>query len=208
MLAMKMPDALTPTGKVSKAKPTELAGRRNLRSQLVIELLTGKPQERNFTSQAMQDGIDREAEALSLYELQSDRPVYKVGYVTHDTLMAGVSPDGQVGSFEGIVEAKCPLPATHMEYVLTGRVPGDYYKQCLHAVWITGAQWCDWVSFNPDFPERGRLKIVRLVFTAAELAEYEQKVVTFLGEVQRELEALTTAMDFRGTLEAAAGAVA
>lgn len=208
MLAMKIPDAFTPTGKPSKAKPTELAGRRKLRAQLVLERLTGKTQERNFTSQAIQDGIEREADALSLYEQISDRPVYKVGFVSHDVLMAGVSPDGQVGGFEGVVEAKCPEAATHMEYLLTGKVPGDYYKQCLHSVWITGAAWCDWVSFQPDFPERGRLKIVRLTFAREELADYEQKVITFLDEVQRELDALATVMDLRGTLEAAAGAVA
>lgn len=203
MLAMDIPPEFTPTGRRSTAKAKELAGRRNLRAQLVLERLTGKSHERSFQSQAMLDGVEREAEALSLYELTSDRPVYKVGYVAHDDLLAGVSPDGRLGDFEGLVEAKCPMPATHLEYLKTGKVPDEYYKQCLHATWVTGAQYCDWVSFHPEFPEYLRLRIVRLTFTPEQLIEYEGKVRTFLDEVQRELDALATLTDLRGTLEAA-----
>jgi len=72
------------------------------------------------------------------------------GFLEHDTLMAGCSLDGHVGDFEGLVEIKCPQAATHLDYLKTGTIPGDYYKQITHALWITGAQWCDWLSFNPD----------------------------------------------------------
>lgn len=208
MLAMKIPDAVTPTGKPSKAKATELAGRRNLRVQLVLERVNGKALDRDFTNQAMQDGIDREADALRMYEATADRPVFPVGYVSHDSLMAGVSPDGVVGDYEGLIEAKCPIAATHFEYLRTGRVPLDYYRQVTHALWITGAQWCDWISFNPDFPESVRLKVVRVMRHDAEIAEYDRLARVFLEEVDREVEAFRTLVDLKGTLQQAAGAVA
>lgn len=208
MLAMKEPDALTPGGKPSKAKAVELAGRRNLRAQLVLERITGRVQERGFVSNAMQDGIDREGDALAAYEAIADRPVFPVGYVTHDALMAGVSPDGVVGEFEGLVEAKCPLAATHFEYLRTGKVPLDYYRQVLHALWITGAEWCDWVSFHPEFPEAARLKVVRVTRNAEALAEYERKAVAFLDEVDRDVAAFRTQFDLEGVLQAAAVGVA
>jgi hypothetical protein len=31
-------------------------------------------------------------------------------------------------------------------------VPSDYLGQITHNLWITGAQWCDFVSFDDRFP--------------------------------------------------------
>lgn len=202
MLAMKIPPEFTPTGKPSKAKAEELAGRRNLRAQMVLERITDRSQDRGFVSNAMQDGIDREEDALAHYEAQADRPVFPVGFVTHDELMAGASPDGVIGEYEGLVEAKCPLVATHFEYLRTGRVPTNYYRQVLHQLWITGAQWCDWVSFHPDFPAVARLKVVRVMRNEDEIADYEAKARTFLAEVDREVEAFRTQYHLQAVMEA------
>lgn len=166
----------------------EAAGRRNYRIQLVLERLTNRQQERDYVSPAMLTGIEREAEALALYEALTGQLVQQVGFLQHDELMAGASLDGYVGNFDGIVEVKSPLPATHLDYLKSGKIPDDYMKQVRHQLWISGAAWCDWMSYHPEFPEPLQSKIVRLAFSAGELAAHELAVRLFLSEVEQELE--------------------
>jgi hypothetical protein len=66
---------------LAKIKSGEAAGRRNLRLRLVLERLTGKPQESGFVSQAMQDGIDREALAFAAYEALTGEMVQRSGFL-------------------------------------------------------------------------------------------------------------------------------
>jgi len=166
----------------------EAAGRRNYRVQLVLERLTGRSQERDYQSPAMLQGIEREAEALAQYEAVTGELVERIGFVAHATLMAGGSPDGVVG--DGLVEAKCPLPATHLDTLKTGIVPGDYLKQIQHLLWVMGAPWCDWLSYNPDFPASLRVKLVRVTMSQAERDSHELLVRQFLREVQDELDSV------------------
>lgn len=165
---------------------TEAAGRRNLRIRLVLERVTGKRQESDFQSAAMAQGIEREADAAGLYEALTGRILSNVGFCQHDTLMAGCSPDGYVGNFEGIVEVKSPLPATHWDYLRSGQIPGEYEKQILCALWITGAQWCDWLSYNPDFPEPLQVKLVRVERYQPAIDLFEEAAKKFLAEVTSE----------------------
>lgn len=171
-------------------KTGEAAARRNLRARLVLERITGRSQESTFQSPAMQQGIEREADACALYEALTGHLLSTTGFLAHDSLLAGCSPDGYVGDFEGIIEAKCPLAATHLDYLKTGTIPGNYDKQIQHSLWITGAQWCDWLSFNPDFPEALRTKLVRVERDEAAMKAYELLVRIFLAEVEKEVEAV------------------
>lgn len=185
----------------------EAAGRRNLRVQLLLERITGRSHERGYTNQAMQDGVDREADALALYEVLTGNLVSRAGFAVLDGVMAGMSPDGIVGDWEGIVEAKAPLPATHLEYIRTGVVPGEYLKQIIHGLWVTGAQWCDWLSYNPDFPEPLQSKVVRVERAAVDIAEYEKKATAFLAEVDAEVNAIATMADIGAAFRTAADEV-
>lgn len=167
---------------------TEAAGRRNLRIQLVLERLTGKPQEKQFISQAMERGAQLEADAVAAYEAETAVFIEPVGFIAHDDLMAGTSPDGLIGD-DGGVEVKCPEAAAHLDY-LRGGLPNDYYLQCVHGLWLTGRAWWDFVSFNPEFPPELRLKRTRVTATDTERAAHEVNVRAFLAEVDRETEAV------------------
>ncbi len=167
----------------------EAAGRRNLRVRLVLERLTGRPQESDFSSRAMDNGSTREPEAFALYEALTGTMLARTGFLSHDEYMAGCSLDGHVGDFDGIAEIKCPIAATHWDYVRSGKVPGGYLKQVTHNLWITGAQWCDWFSFHPDFPEALRMKVVRVERSSVDIGEYEKKALAFLREVDLEVAA-------------------
>lgn len=170
---------------LAKVKSGEAAGRKNLRIRLVLEQLTGQSQEDGYVSREMQRGIELEPAAILAYEVETGLLVRPVGFLAHPSLMAGCSPDGIVGSFAGLVEAKVPNSATHLEY-LRGTVPGNYLKQCQHNLWITGAPWCDFVSYDPRFPEPLRLKITRINLDEAQRLSYDLLVRMFLAEVERE----------------------
>lgn len=162
------------------------AGRQNLLTQLVLERITGRNHEKSYQSRAMEQGTEREPEAVGHYEAMTGRVLFPAGFLQHPTLAAGVSLDGYVGDLDapqGIIEIKCPIPATHLEYLETGVVPTEYLKQMLHALWITGAEWCDWLSYNPDFPEPLRAKLVRVESKYLDLDAYEGLVKLFLREV-------------------------
>lgn len=177
--------------------------RRNLLMQLVLERLTGKAQEPTYQSAAMLQGIEREADAGALYEALTGRVLYATGFLSHTGLMAGCSLDGHVGDFEGIVEVKSPIPATHLDYVKTGVIPDEYAKQIRHQLWMTGAQWCDWMSYNPDFPERLRVRLVRVERDERAMQDYDAKVRAFLEDVDRECEAIRTLGGVGAVLKAA-----
>lgn len=173
--------------------------RRNLLVELALERVTRRSQARDYVSRAMQDGIDREEAAAAKYMAITGRIIDPVGFVSHDSLLAGCSPDSFVGE-DGLVSIKCPSDAVHWEYLRTSKVPSDYVKQVIHEFWITGRTWCDWLSFNPNFPEPLQAKLVRIVRDEPTVADYDAKARAFLAEVDAEVMALATMAGLRAVL--------
>jgi len=186
-------------------KSGEAVGRRDLRYKLVAERLAGQSQEDTYINQAMQWGLDHEDEARGAYEVITGSLVQVVGFLEHDRLPIGTSPDGLIGD-DGILSLKCPKTATHVKYLRDGKEPSEHWAQNTHELWLTGRAWVDFASYDPRLPAALRLFVVRVTRTAAELADYNDKASTFLAEVDREVEALETMANLRGQLEAAATA--
>jgi predicted phage-related endonuclease len=168
-------------------KSGEAASRRNLRVQLALERITGRSQESDFQSQAMQHGNEFESKALAIYEANTGTILERVGFLSCEMLMAGCSLDAFVGGRKGIVEAKCPKSATHLEYLRTRKIPNDYFWQCTHNLWVTGAEWCDFISFDEAFPEELQYLCVRLERDEQEIAAYAELASKFLAEVSVEV---------------------
>jgi hypothetical protein len=177
---------------LATVKSGEAAARRNLRVQLVLERLTGKSQEREFQTVAMLNGIDREPEALQLYEATTGVTVQRSGFLAHRELMAGASLDGHLGAFEVVVEVKSPMPASHLEYLRSGVVPKDYVPQLLHALWLTGAREAHFVSYSPVFPDRMQLQVAEMARDNVAIALYEKALRKFLAEVDAETASIAT----------------
>lgn len=169
-------------------KSGEAAARRDLRTALVVERLTGEAQEEGFVSADMKRGTELEPDALCAYELATDTMVQPVGFLRHPELPAGCSPDGQVNDFAGIVEVKCPRAANHLAYWRAGAVPAEHMPQVTHNLWLTGSAWCDFVSYAPQFPEGLRLFVRRVRREHVDLKAYELAVRLFLGECDKELD--------------------
>ncbi len=171
-------------------KTGEAAARRDYRMRLVCERLTGQAQEDGPTTDAMQRGIDMETHARAAYEAHTGQIVSECGFVSHDNLPAGCSPDGYIGDWQGLVSFKCPKTATHVGYLSENRMPPAYVPQMLAEMWLTGAQWYDFVSFDDRLPERLSLFTVRVKRNDAAIADFEAKARTFLEEVQRDYASL------------------
>lgn len=174
-----------------KKKGEESKTRRDYRLQLIAERIAGSSQERMFWTADMQRGVDIEPIAFGMYEAITGQMVQKSGFLQHKTLLAGCSLDGHIGDFSGIIELKCPKMATHLTYADNPLLLRDeYMAQCQHNLWITGAAFCDLVSFDNRLPEHSRLVRVRIERYNANLKEYEEKALIFLDEVQAQFDAL------------------
>ncbi len=174
---------------IAKTKTGYSASRANLMAALIAERLTGEAQE-SYTNAAMQWGIDKEADAKSLYELRRTVEVLPGGFVEHPNIgMCGASPDGFVGE-DGIVEIKCPNTATHLDTLLSGKIPAKYEPQMLWQMACTGAEWCDFVSFDPRMPPIMQMFIERLPRDETRIAEIGGEVIAFLAELNDRLAAL------------------
>ena len=173
-------------------KSGEAAARRDYRMQLVTERLTGQPQEDGFVNAAMQRGIDLEPMAFAAYEAVTGNVAVRTGFLSHVTHLAGCSLDGHVDNFAGIVELKCPKSSTHLKYLRDGGIPKDYLPQVTHNLWISGAAWCDFLSYDDRFPSELQVFYVRVLAADLDLAAYEAAALKFLAEVETETHALRT----------------
>lgn len=185
---------------LSSIKTGEAAARRNLRTQLVLERLTGKSGPNDITTPAMQRGIDLEPIARAAYEARQQTRVLESPFLQHTSLLAGCSPDGILGSLEapaGIIEIKCPGAAIHLQNLRTQFPAYEYEKQILHNLWITGAECCDFISYHPDFPAPLDLMVTTVWRDEHAVGEYEYKARVFLMEVDRELAELQEMMEAR-----------
>lgn len=177
---------------LAKIQRGEAAARRDLRLQLVCERMTGRPQEDGFVNKEMQRGIDLEAMARAEYEAATGVIVRTTGFLMADDLPVGCSLDGDIENFRGIVELKCPKSSTHLCYLRDGIVPKEYRPQLRHNLWVSGAEWADFVSYDDRFPVELQLFKARLYRKDADIDGYEQEAFAFLKEVDRDVLSVRT----------------
>lgn len=176
---------------LAKIKTGEAAARRDYRLQLAVERLTGMPQESSFINADMQRGIDMEATAFAAYEAATGEMVRRTGFLAADDLMVGCSLDGDIDDFAGIVELKVPKSTTHVGYFKAGTLPASHLAQCVHNLWVSGAKWIDFASYDDRLPKMLHLFHVRVYAKDVDIAGYEAEAKKFLAEVDAEVESLT-----------------
>jgi putative phage-type endonuclease len=171
---------------LAKTKSGASASKGNYLIKLALQRVTGTIED-GFTSDAMQWGIDNEAQARVAYEIRSGNFVDQVAFVDHPMIKwFGASPDGLVNK-DGLVEIKCPNSATHWSYIKAGEPPMKYYIQMQAQMACTGRQWCDFVSFDPRMPERSKLFIKRICRSNDFISDMENDIQLFLDEVEAEV---------------------
>jgi putative phage-type endonuclease len=174
--ASRVADVLT------KTKTGYSTTRDNYMAQLVCERLTGEKGE-SFTNAAMQHGTDTEPLPRAAYEALHDVLVDEVGFVPHPSIiMAGASPDGLVGD-DGLLEIKCPNTATHIETLLSQKVPSKYNTQMQFQMACTNRSWCDFVSFDNRLPLELQMFVKRVPRDNMYIRLMEEEIVKFLNEL-------------------------
>ena len=174
---------------IAKTKTGPSASRENYAVQLVLERITQSKGE-SYSNAAMQWGTETEPLARQAYELKRGLFVDEVGFIDHPTIAnSGASPDGLVGT-DGLVEIKCPNSATHMETLVTRKIPQKYIPQMTWQMACTGRSWCDFVSFDPRFPEHLQIFIERIEYDPTYVRMLELEVTQFLDEVEKKVEIL------------------
>ena len=174
---------------MAQGRDGEATTRRNYRVRLALERLTGKVMESGFKSSAMDQGTEREPFARMALEARMGYIVEEVSFIPHRFLQAGVSPDGMIGA-DGMAEFKCPTPAVHWDYLHLTTVPSEYKAQVMGQMWVAQRQWCDFASFNSDFPEALQLHVVRVYRDEAYIQKIEEAVTKFLADVDATVEAM------------------
>jgi putative phage-type endonuclease len=174
---------------LAKIKSGEAAVRRNYKMQLATERLTNQKTD-TYINQAMQDGIDREDTAREIYEIVRDIKVEQVGFIDHPTIkMAGASPDGLLPD-NGVLEIKCPIETTHTTNLLERKLPSRYVSQVQWQIACTGAEYANFVSYNPNFEPKLQLMFIEVERDNEYIEMLEEEVSTFLLEVDEVVKTL------------------
>lgn len=173
---------------LAKIKSGEAATRRDYRYQLAVERLTRQPVQ-GYSNAAMQWGTDTEPQARQAFQFLEGLKVEEAGFIVHEHLLAGCSPDGLIGTDAGL-EIKCPYNSTvHIQTLLDG-VPPEHMAQIQGSMWITGRRRWHFVSFDPRLPEDLRYYHEIVGWDDDKIALIEHEVTRFLEEVSGLLKRL------------------
>jgi len=172
---------------LAKTKTGPSASRQNYLIELALQQVT-KTIEESYTNAAMEWGVQNEGLARCAYEVKTGNFVDQVAFIDHPTIAGfGCSPDGIVGD-SGLIEIKCPNSATHWSYIKSNEPPNKYFIQMQAQMAVTGAKWCDFVSFDPRMPERSQLLVVNVPRDAEFILYMEAEIKQFLNEVETEVK--------------------
>lgn len=134
---------------------------------------------RNPALWAVWNGIRQEPAALAAFQEWSKLALIEVGFCEHKSGVAGCSPDAIIFNQPIGFEGKAPLPATHIRYLLDGKIPAEYADQIHFSMAVTGAQGWWFQSFCEGLPPFR-------IFT--ERSDYTEHMVEGLAEFADHLE--------------------
>ena len=182
----------------AQVKSGEASTRADLRMDLLLERITGNVQPMGYVSPEMAWGTEQEPHARMAYELRFERDITEAGFLYLPHIAAGCSLDGHIqdGANVGIFEAKCPKSKTHWGYLNAGVAPSTYLPQITHNLWITGADFCDFMSFDPRMPDVLQQFHIRVWRDEAKIRAHEAGVLQFLMELdadEKKMRALISA---------------
>ena len=185
--------------RTAKGLPT--ADRTRYLWQIVTERLTGQPVQMPDAA-PLRWGRENEDAARTAYMFTSSARLTETGFVAHPMIQCGASPDGLLsdetdpdGMF-GLIEIKCPWSSqVHLETWLNG-MPEDHQAQIQGQMWLTGREWCDFVSFDPRMPADLQLYVQRVKGDPEFQARLEREIIAFSAEADEIVSRLRAKVSF------------
>lgn len=173
----------TKIGALTSAKST--AKYQDAIFDVVSEIITGDTPEMK-TTEDMQNGIDTEPMAAKEYESIFDIETEEAGFCTPENEFSewvGISPDRLINS-DGLLEIKCPKAKTHLKYIEANKMPSIYRWQVQSQLWVTGREWCDFMSFVQNM----KPFIIRVYPNSEDFAKIETEVKIAIEKVKHYLQ--------------------
>lgn len=148
LTASEMSLILTPTLKLADNEKT-----RSHFYDLMAQRIT-RYVEPQYISDDMLRGKEEEFYAREEYIQRTGNEVATIGFMelrSGITSRLGYSPDGLVGD-EGLIECKSRRNRFQVETFLTNEIPFSWYVQMQTGLFISGRDWCDYVSYSGGMP--------------------------------------------------------
>jgi hypothetical protein len=165
---------------------------RSYMMEIVASAVTGRDKA-GGKSAAMDHGNDTEADAFDHYAAVNFADVRKAQMlILRDTRIAA-TPDGFVEGDPdgpGLLEIKCPESKTHLATWMARELPEEYFEQVQGQLWVSGRQWCDFVSFDNRFPPSMWMVQIRVQRDEEFIERMEARVRAFACEVDDRLTAI------------------
>jgi len=139
-----------------------------------------------YQNDLMLRGIELEPEARGLYEEATFKVVKDGGFVEFGNY--GSSPDGWVDE-DGIIEIKTVIYTTQFANIERGLDPA-YKWQIQGQLWVCDRQFCDFVSYCPEFTPEKRLHIFRVERDDEATSNLEARLLEFQPLVDKYKEML------------------
>jgi putative phage-type endonuclease len=137
----------------------------------------------------MERGVELEDEAIDKVSQYLEKPIEKVGFCVHDEYPSiAVSPDGLIksgGKYTEAVEVKCLASSRHLQMLVEGEVPEDYYWQMLqYFIVIDTLEKLHFCSYDPRMVGNELVVItVKREDVAEDIAKWYEYEVNLLKEL-------------------------
>ena len=160
-----------------------------LAKRIAFERLDLILEEDHYISPAMQWGIDHEEEAIQkLEEIELLEVHSQQVWQQHPKYEnVGVTPDGLVGDTT-VLEVKCPNTDNHIDNLLFGAQIETYKWQLQGSLWVTGREFCLFVSYDPRVKKS--LGINQVVRDEEMIEQMEERYLLFEDEIKNIMEML------------------
>ena len=163
-------------------------------NDLIFERLSGKmllP----YISEKQAECNALKAQALATYNQNKAHPAVEVGFIDHPDYMVVSQPDGLVGDDGGVIIRTHLIPRHHISFLKNPVVPDDTLKIIWGFFWVTGREWCDYVSYCPDLPDELQISTVRVYVDRAAVGEWAKDIELAMRDVEKGAESLSLTLE-------------
>jgi hypothetical protein len=156
--------------------------------RIALEKVTGVRDETSSYSNAfMERGNELEPLAIDAYEQENFVEVLNGGF--NDCGFLGDSPDGNIGN--GCLEVKSVIPNVQWKRIKKGGYDTSYKWQIQGHLWLGEKEWCDFVSYCPEMPEKHRLYTFRVYPDLQMIEQMKVRLAEFEEEVNNNVKLIS-----------------